>query len=469
MTIDIRRCGCCRVVAAGQRSDPTPIAQRSVVLRPEAASRTPTPERPATWKITSAPASYSRPATSRAPAGASSGCRYPKSVRYTARISSVGVDGLDAGLEPGPVLLLVVTGRTGTEKADGAGFRGRGGGDTGEEPGLLLRPLMAGDVGEPVELGAFVVREHVASARIEVIGRGHVAPCRRRGSRDRCRSQRGRWRRSWSHDRRRSTSRSKSRSARTKPCSYSVAASPAAESFEVTTAICAVLSVPAAAITATIAPAAIAATAAPSANARRRARRRNRACSAHALDLVGVGFVATPERVIEELSLGRREPHGRRRPPVLELLETAPREQVVVITTGGQPVVDGEGVGGVLTKVVAPVVDPPAQALPLTEQRLVGDLQRECTRQRVAVADQQPIRDERLDRPVHGDDVDVEGDQFRCRHDAAGVGVAAHGDQPQEQLAGRFSLLVIQGLVERFGPTGHGPPDAHPAPRRPPG
>ena len=63
----------------------------------------------------------------------------------------VGVDGLDAGLETGPVLLLTATRRT--EKADGAGLRGRGGGDTGEEPGLLLRPLLPGDVGERVELG----------------------------------------------------------------------------------------------------------------------------------------------------------------------------------------------------------------------------------------------------------------------------------------------------------------------------
>ena len=175
--------------------------------------------------------------------------------------------------------------------------------------------------------------------------------------------------------------------------------------------------------------------------------------------LGGLDLLALPERFVEELGFECREPHRGRGPPMLEDVETTAGEQVVGITASGQPLVDDERVGGVLAQVVAPVVDPSAQPLPLTEQRLMGDLHREGTREGIPVADQEPTGDEGFEGSVHGDDVDIERDQLGGGHDAAGLGVPADGDQPQEQLAGGVLLLGSQVLVDLLGTTGDRPTD----------
>ena len=91
------------------------------------------------------------------------------------------------------------------------------------------------------------------------------------------------------------------------------------------------------------------------------------------------------------------------------MVESTTSEQVIGIAAGGQPVVERKRVGGVLAQFVASVIDPLPETLPLTEQRFMGDLDGERTRESVAVADQKSVRRERLHRCVHGDGVDVEG------------------------------------------------------------
>ena len=153
---------------------------------------------------------------------------------------------------------------------------------------------------------------------------------------------------------------------------------------------------------------------------------------------------------------------------MLEHVETTAGEQIVGIAAGGQPFVDDERVGAVLAQVVAPVVDPSAQPVPLTEQRLMGDLHREGTREGIAVADQEPAGDEGFHGCVHGDDVDIERDQLGGGHDSAGLGVPADGDQPQEQLAGGILLLGIEVLGRSPRHDWRPPHGSRPTPDTPP-
>ena len=98
----------------------------------------------------------------------------------------------------------------------------------------------------------------------------------------------------------------------------------------------------------------------------------------------------------------------------------------------------------------------------------MGDLHREGTRDGIPVADQEPAGDEGLEGSVHGDDVDIERDQLGSGHDAAGLGVPADGDQPQEQLAGGVLLLGIERLVDLLGALGDRPTDPAQRLDRPP-
>ena len=89
----------------------------------------------------------------------------------------------------------------------------------------------------------------------------------------------------------------------------------------------------------------------------------------------------------------------------------------------------------------------------------MGNFHRERSGQRVTVADQEPVDREGLHCGVHRHGVHIEIDELRCGNRPAGLGVPADRHHPQEQLAGRFLLVAVQILVDRFGATGDCTPD----------
>ena len=147
----------------------------------------------------------------------------------------------------------------------------------------------------------------------------------------------------------------------------------------------ALLSVAVPRTTATV-EAATSATALPtSSTVRRRPRRRRRTSRSCCAELGGTVRVAPGDAGVEELPLGRRQRQLALGDGGDELVETGAPEQVVGRLVRGAPLVGGGGQPQPPADIVAGVGDPRAEARPLPEQRLVGDLHRRTAGDRVAI------------------------------------------------------------------------------------
>ena len=107
-------------------------------------------------------------------------------------------------------------------------------------------------------------------------------------------------------------------------------------------------------------------------------------------------------RLGQELALARGQGEVGRARPCLELRESALARQVLGIALRVAPLSDRLDEPPVEKEILATLLDPPAEPIPLGEDRLVRDLDRRCSSQRLAVEGEQAVlaipRDDLVER-----------------------------------------------------------------------
>ena len=158
----------------------------------------------------------------------------------------------------------------------------------------------------------------------------------------------------------------------------------------------------------------------------------------------------------EELAFGRAEGDVAVTEQ-LELGETAAAEQVVGVVARALPLVDGLGQPAVQQQLLAAIVDPSVEPVPLGQQRLVGDLDGRGAGDGMAVERQQPVLAEAVENRVDGGRLEREAAQLAPGHPAACVlRRLADGHQPEEHLAGGLATGGVELAVESVGATPEG-------------
>ena len=165
--------------------------------------------------------------------------------------------------------------------------------------------------------------------------------------------------------------------------------------------------------------------------------------------------LACPDGVVDEGAFGLGELQSTRRGPTLVVVEPRSREEVTGIATRCLPLVHGDSEARVRREILAALVDPVAQPVPLGEQSFVGDLDGWRTGGRIAVEGEQAIARECIDRRLEGDDVDVERGELGRRDPAAADDRTRNGGNAQEELPSSFLFRSVEVCVERFGAAGH--------------
>ena len=117
---------------------------------------------------------------------------------------------------------------------------------------------------------------------------------------------------------------------------------------------------------------------------------------------------------------------------------------------------------------MAAFFDPSPEAIPLPQQRFVGDFERRDPRVVVTVEGQEPMPAELFDDRSHRHDVDVDRHDLRRRHPPSNpIVVLGDRHQSQEQLPRRLLLVERQPVEQVVGPSAeHAPRAAHRPVRR---
>ena len=172
-----------------------------------------------------------------------------------------------------------------------------------------------------------------------------------------------------------------------------------------------------------------------------RRRRRLVRCSSSAMRLVSMRSRSSPLRA-RSVEAARVSNCSRRPPP----------SRIAGLFARSFPFGGGLGEAAVQQQVLASLVDPAPQPVPVGEQRLVGDLDGGGAGGGMAVEGEQPVLAVAVQHLVDRGGFDGEAPQLAAGHPPPGVlGGLVDGDQPEEHLAGRLLPGVVELLVDVVG------------------
>lgn len=139
-----------------------------------------------------------------------------------------------------------------------------------------------------------------------------------------------------------------------------------------------------------------------------------------------VCFAGSPrcDRGRDEVVLCGRQAELCRRRPATVVVEPRALQQVAGVAAGRFPLVHGNEERCLLDQIVAVLIDPVPQSMPLGEQGLVGDLDRRAAGCRIAIEREEAVAREGVDHVPQGDHVDVERDEFGGGHASSADDVA---------------------------------------------
>jgi hypothetical protein len=158
------------------------------------------------------------------------------------------------------------------------------------------------------------------------------------------------------------------------------------------------------------------------------------------------------QRGVDEVPLGPVKGDVGLGRPAGQQVERRPAQQVIVVAAGPVPLVGRRRQAALLAHVVTATVDPSSEPIPFGQQGLVGDLDGRSPGDRVAIEAEQPMAAERVDRDV--DRGPAEPAQLSAEDAAPQIlRLVAHRHQPQQDLAGRLLLALVETGEKALGPA----------------